>query len=129
MLDASEAVNPDEYVRHVTEDVVINPPAFIMGPEEVVGHDGVREAAEKLRDILGPRRKLRVRRRRYFVDRKDDSKVLVMVELTIEDPAGSFGTQAAMLNTMDDSKVSRIDSWTTHEEGLAQLQDPVEVLA
>lgn len=127
MLDASQAIDPDEYIKHVTEDVVIHPPGFIMGPGSIVGHDEVRAAFEKLRDTIGPKRRFLVERRRYFLDREVQDRVLVTVELTISDPnSESFGTDAAMLNTMAGNKVSRIDSWTTREEGLAQLRDPIE---
>lgn len=128
LLDASEALSPDKYLRHVTQDVVIHSPGFIMGPLEIVGHDEVRAAFERLKETLGPKRKFFVGRRRYFLDHEDESKVLVTVQLTISDPySHSFGTEVAMLNTMAGDKVSRVDSWTTPEEGLAQLKDPVEI--
>jgi ketosteroid isomerase-like protein len=129
MLDASEAVNADKYLSHVTEDVVIRPPGFIIGPGEIRGHEEIRAGFERLKGILGSDRQLHLGERRYFLDRADESKVLVGVEITISDKGapGSFGTQAAMLCTLVGDKVSRLDSWTTREEGLAQLQDPVAV--
>jgi hypothetical protein len=129
ILDASEAVDLDAYLPHVTEDVAIHPPGFVIGPDELHGHDGIRAGLATLRETLGPDRTLRMAERRYFLDGADESKVLVGVEITIADErnARSFGTQGSMLCTLTGSRVSKIDSFTTREEGLAQLEDPVEV--
>ncbi|HEY8000690.1 MAG TPA: nuclear transport factor 2 family protein [Solirubrobacterales bacterium] len=39
-----------------------------------------------------------------------------------------FGTQTALLVTMTGDEVSRIDSWPSEAEGLAQLDDPTAVV-
>lgn len=129
LLDASEAVDVDKYLGHVTEDVVVRPPGFVIGPAEICGHEALRKGFAKLRETLGSDRSLHLRQRGFFLDRADESKVLVGMEITISDKrtGESFGTQASMLNTLVGEKVSRIESWTTREDGLAQLQDPVAV--
>jgi hypothetical protein len=129
ILDASEAVDLDMYLPHVTEDVVIHPPGFVIGPNEIRGHEGIRSGLATLREMLGPDRALRMGQRGFFLDRGDDTKVLVLLEITIsnEKSGESFGTQGSMLCTVVGDKVSRIESYTTRDEGLAQLEDPVEV--
>jgi ketosteroid isomerase-like protein len=129
VLDASEAVDLDMYLPHVTEDVVIYPPGFVIGPNEIHGHDGIRAGLETLKEMLGPERVLRMGKRRYFLDRADETKVLVLLEITIanERTGESFGTQGSMLCTLTDDRVSRIESYTTRDAGLAQIDDPVEV--
>ena len=129
ILDASEAVDLDAYRPHVTEDVVIHPPPFVIGPGELRGHEGVRVGLARLEEILGSERELQLGSRRYFLDRADETKVLVGIEITIANKrtAESFGTQASMLATLAGDRVSRIESFTTRDEGLAQLQDPVAV--
>ncbi len=127
MLDASEAVNADKYLRHMARDAVIRPPGFVIGPGEIRGHEEIRAGFEKLRESLGSDRELHLRERRYFLDRADESKVLVEVEveITISDKrtSESFGTQAAMLYTLASDKVSMLESWTTREDGLAHRPD------
>lgn len=129
ILDASEAVDLDRYLPHVTEDVVIHPPGFVIGPDEIRGHEGIRAGLETLREMLGANRVLHLGERRFFLDRADASKVLVGIEITISDErnADSFGTQGAMLCTVVGDRVSKIESFTTREAGFAQLEDPVEV--
>ena len=129
ILDASEAIDLDSYLPHVTEDVVIHPPGFVIGPNELLGHEGIRTGLATLREMLGAHRRLRMSDRHYFLDHADDSKVLVLIEITISSrrTAESFGTQGAMLCTLTGDRVSRIESYTTREAGLAQLQDPEEV--
>lgn len=129
VLDASEAVDLEAYLPHVTEDVVILPPGFVIGPQEIRGHAGIEAGLERLREILGTDRELHMGKRRFYVDRADESKILVVIEITIASKrtAESFGTEAAMLTTITGNRVSRIESYTTGEHGLAQLRDPVAV--
>jgi ketosteroid isomerase-like protein len=131
---AADARDADEYVKHMTEDVVVNPPGFLMGRHELHGKEQVRAAFAKFAEMLEPGRKLYVSKRRYVVDRADEAKILVLDELTVTpekgDPLGTntFAAEAALLFTMTaESKVARLDSWPSEAEGLAQLQDPVEV--
>ncbi len=129
VLDASEAVDLEMYLPHVTEDVVIHPPGFVIGPNEIRGHDGIGTGLETLREMLGPERVLRMGERRYFLDQADETKVLVLLEITIanERTGESFGTQGSMLCTLTGDRVSRIESYTTRQAGLDQLKEPVEV--
>jgi hypothetical protein len=128
VLDASEAIDLERYLPHVTEDVVIHPPGFVIGPDELIGHEGIRTGLATLREMLGPERALRMGERRYFLDRADETKVLVLLEITIFDgkTGRSFGTQGSMLCTLAGDRVSRIESYTTRDAGLNELQDPAE---
>ena len=127
VLDAIEAVDIDEYLPHVTEDVVIFPPGFVIGPDELRGHEGIRAAIAKLKKTLGSERELTFGKRRYFLDRAVKNTVLVGMEITISNKLTGewFGTEASMLSTVVGDKVSKMESWTTREDGLAQLHDPV----
>ncbi len=129
ILDASEAVDLDAYLPHVTEDVEIHPPGFVIGPNELHGHEGIRAGLATLTETLGPNRALVLGGRHFFLDRADESKVLVGIEITISDNRNghSFGTEGSMLCTLTGDRVSKIVSFTTREEGFAQLKDPVEV--
>jgi hypothetical protein len=129
VLDASEAVDLDAYLPHVTEDVVIHPPGFVIGPNEIHGHEGIRTGLATLRGMLGPNRELHMGERRFYLDQADETKVLVLLEISIVDKTSgeSFGTQGSMLCTVMGDKVSKIESYTTRDEGLAQLKDPIEV--
>jgi hypothetical protein len=128
MLAAFDERDVDEYVSHLADDVVVRPPGFIFGETEHHGPEEVRAAFAELEATMGPDRRFDLRKRRYFVDREDEGKVLVVVEILITPDRGDlFGTQAALLVTMTGDKVSRIDSWPTEAEGLAQLEDPVAV--
>jgi hypothetical protein len=128
MLDAFYARDVDAYLAHLTDDIVLCPPGFIFGQREQRGHEDVRAAFAELDETLGPDRKFEFRNVRYFLDRADESKVLVVSEITVSPRfAETFGSEAALLLTMRGDKVARIDSWRNEAEGLAQLQDPVAV--
>jgi ketosteroid isomerase-like protein len=129
---AFDARDVDKYVSYMTEDVVIIPPGFLLGRKEMHGHEQVKAAFVEGTAALGPRRKLTASNRRYFLDRQDGKRFLVVNELTISDPLGgelkTFGTQSALVFTMTaENMVSRLEAWPTEADGLAQLEDPVEI--
>jgi hypothetical protein len=123
----------DEYVSHMTENVVLRPPGFILGQRELRGREQVKAAFAEGTEALGPGRTLGVSNRRYFLDRADESKVLVVNVLTVSPETGqrrtdTFGSEFALVFTLTaDSKVSRLESWPSKAEGLAQLEDPVAI--
>jgi ketosteroid isomerase-like protein len=130
---AFDARDVDKYVSYMTEDVVVIPPGFILGRKEMHGHEQVRTAFVEGTAALGSHRKLTVGSRRYFLDRRDETRVLVVNELTVTDPLGgelkSFGTQSALVFTMTaEGMVSRLEAWPTEADGLSQLQDPVGIV-
>jgi ketosteroid isomerase-like protein len=129
LVAAFDAFDANEYVRHMTADVVVRPPGFMLGRRELHGRDEVKAAFAEFEGVLSPGRKIEVSNRRYFVDRADESKVLVVSEMTISrESGGAFGTEAALVATLTaDSKVSRLESWPSEAEGLAQLEDPVAI--
>jgi hypothetical protein len=134
MAAAFDARDADEYVSHLTEDAVVSPPGFLIGLRELQGREQVRAAFAEFAEMLRPGRKLEVSERRYFVDRADPTRVLIVDELTVSPDTGptagpdTFGTEAALLFTITgENKVSRLQSWQSEAEGLGQLKDPVEI--
>jgi ketosteroid isomerase-like protein len=127
---AFDARDADEYVRHMTEDVVASPPGFLVGRRELRGHEQLKAAFAEGVALLSGGRKLDVSSRRYFLDRADAAKVLAVSEMTVSrengDELETFGTESAILFTLTaESMVSRLESWPSGAEGLAQLEDPV----
>lgn len=128
MFDAFDARDVDRYLSYLTDDVVLAPPGILLGKKEFIGHDQVRSAFADLEDSLGPEGKLHLRQRRYYFDRADGTKILVTIELTlIKQGIEPFGAKAAFMLTMAGNKASRMDSWASQEDALAQLEDPVAV--
>ena len=131
MLAAFDNRDPDEFVRYLAEDVVVHPPPFLMGRREQHGPQEVAAAFGQLEETIGPDRELRFRKRRYFVDAADERKVLAVIQISISTAGGvPFGSEAAILVTLTEDlrQTETIRSWTTEEEGLAQLQQPFEVV-
>lgn len=127
-LAAFDARNVDEFLSHLAEDVVLHPPGFILGEREQHGREEVRAAFVELEETLGPGRGFDFLKRRYFVDREDETTVLLVSEISISPQHGEpFGVETAQVLTITEGKISRIDSWRTEAEGLAQLNDPVAV--
>lgn len=128
MMAAFAARDADEYVSHLADDVVFSPPGIMLGRRELHGREEVRAGFAELAQVLDPGRELDVGGHRGFVDRADEDRLLVVVEITISPDVGEpYGTQAALLLTMTGDKVSRFDSLQTEAEGLAQLTDPVAI--
>ena len=130
MLGAFDRRDPEEFVRYLAEDVVVQPPPFLMGRKEQRGPKEVAAAFDQLEETIGPDRELGFRRRRYFIDEADERRVLVVVQLSISTGGGvPFESEAAMLAIMteDLKHASAIRSWASEAEGLAQLEQPVEV--
>jgi ketosteroid isomerase-like protein len=126
-LAAFDARDVETFLGHLAEDVVLRPPGFILGEREQRGREEVRAAFFELEETLGPR-EFDFLKRRYFVDREDESKVLLVSELSISPPGGEpFGAEAAQVMTITGDRISRIDSWRSETEGLAQLTDPAAV--
>ena len=80
---AFDARDADEYVSHMTENVVLRPPGFILGQRELRGREQVKAAFAEGTEAIGPGRTLGVSNRRYFLDRADETKVLVVNVLTV----------------------------------------------
>jgi hypothetical protein len=133
MAIARDARDADEYVSHMTEDVVFIPPGFLMGQKKMHGRDQVKEAFAEFSKVLTADRKIEVTERRYFVDRADENRILIVDEITVSPVTGesgvdTFGTQSAGVFTMAaDGRVSRMESWPGEEQGLAQLEDPLAI--
>jgi ketosteroid isomerase-like protein len=122
---AFDARDADAYVGHMTEDVIVRPPGFMLGQRELHGRAEVRAAFAELGEGLN------VTDRRYFVDRADQAKFLVVYEINVSrergDELATYGSEAALVITLTGDKVSRLHSVPSEAEGLAQLADPVAV--
>jgi ketosteroid isomerase-like protein len=128
-LDAFEAGDVDAFVSGLSEDVRFEAPGFWLGARDYVGREAVRESFEQAMELrANPDREIKTRTLRFFVDRADDSKVLVQLAIEVFElnAARSFGTEAAILHVVEGGLVTRTQTWTALEEGLAALEDPVE---
>jgi hypothetical protein len=122
-------------VAYMTDDVLIRPPGFLLGQRELRGHEQARAFVEEFKTTLPLDRKVELTRRRHFLDRADESRLLVIDELTVspEDASerpqlGTFTTEVAVLFTFtDDDRICRLESWATEKEGRAQLAEPAPV--
>jgi ketosteroid isomerase-like protein len=113
-------------VAQMTEDVVLRPSAFITGTGEYRGHADIRRGmAELKRQLADNRERLIVRPHAYYLDDGQPDKALTLARVTIVRSGGDeFGTEIAYLWTFRDDRVSRLDAWLDHAEGLAQLRAP-----
>jgi ketosteroid isomerase-like protein len=129
ILDAFAIGDGDEFARHLTDDVVLRPSAFITGRGEYRGRADVREGfAEMQRDLADRGESAQVTVYRQFWDRADEARVLTLAHVTITRANGDqFGTEIAYLWRVVDGKVAELAAWLDHDEGLSQLVDPVEV--
>jgi ketosteroid isomerase-like protein len=128
-LEAFDAGDVDALVSGLSEDVRFEAPGFWLGAREYRGREAVRESFEQAMELRSnPDRDIKARTMRYFVDRADERKVLVEISIEVFElnAARSFGTDAAILHVVEDGLVTRTRTWTTLEEGLAALADPVE---
>ena len=118
----------DGFVGHLTDDVVLEPPPFLLGKRHFEGHDGIRAGFDELDRVIGRDRRLRVWPKRYCLDRGDPDRLLVLVAITVIQPdSQEFGAEATLLLTMRDEKVCEYRARSSFEDGLARLDDPVEV--
>jgi ketosteroid isomerase-like protein len=130
MLRAFAVGDVDGVVAVMAEDVLFEPPAFLVGEKTYSGHEGVREALVDIGQRLGPENRIRAIPKRYFADRSNPRQLLILVGLTVIRPdLQEFGADATLLLTMRDDKVAVYRSWANLDDGLAFLADPVEVRA
>ena len=130
MLRAFTVGDVDGVVGVFAEDVLFEPPAFLVGEKTYSGHEGVREALVDVGQRLGPENRIRAIPKRYFADRSNPRQLLILVGLTVIRPdLQEFGADATLLLTMRDDKVAVYRSWANLDDGLAFLADPVEVRA
>ena len=128
MLTAFTRGDVDGVVEVMAEDVLFEPPAFLVGEKTYMGHEGVREALVDIGQRLGPENRIRAIPKRYFADRSNPRQLLILVGLTVIRPdLQEFGADATLLLTMRGEKVAVYRSWAELDDGLAFLADPVEV--
>jgi ketosteroid isomerase-like protein len=128
VFDAFDAGDREAFIALLARDVVVRPPGFWFGETEFRGRE---QAGRSFDEVIAMRstleRETKVRNRRFFVDRADETKTLAGMEIEVFEinSARSFGTEAAMLYTVIGGEVTRVDSFVTLEEGLALMTDPV----
>jgi ketosteroid isomerase-like protein len=129
MFDAFARLDADGFVRHLTEDVVFGPSAFVTGKSEFLGREAVRRNLVELREQGGDRENVvRLRPLALYVDREDESRILALARFTVIRPTSdSFDTDVALLHTMEGDQVAELRTWLDHAEGLKQLASPEEV--
>ncbi len=120
----------DGYLAMTTDDVVLRPSAFITGRDTYSGHEEIREGFAEMEAIEQEQGvRVRITPGRFFVDDADENKVMTMSVMTIIRESGDkFSTDAALLWTLRGDRIASLDAWLDHEEGLAQLTAPVELL-
>lgn len=130
MLKAFTVGDVEGVVGVMAEDVLFEPPAFLVGDNAYSGHEGVRQALTDIGQRLGPENRIRAIPKRYFADRSNPRQLLILIGLTVIRPdLQEFGADATILLTMRGEKVAIYRSWTNLDDGLAFLADPVEVQA
>jgi ketosteroid isomerase-like protein len=112
----------------MTEDVVLEPSAFITGRGHYEGRSDVLAGfADMERDLAAYGEQVTLRGFRHFIERGDPNVVLSLGFVTIRRANGEeFGTEIAYVWTLSGGKVCRLRTWLDHAEGLAQLSEPVE---
>lgn len=127
-LEAFAVGDVDAFVGNLTEDAVVEPPAFLMGKRRFEGREGVRAGFAELEQILGPDTHARLRPRQYCIDRAEPSRVLLRLGMTMIRPdASEFDAEASLIVTMRDDLISGYVSWPDFEEARAKMQDPVDI--
>ena len=128
IIDAFGARDTEAFVGHMTEDVVLEPSAFITGRGRYEGRSDILIGfAEMERDLAAQGEQVTLRGFRHFVEEGDPNVVLSLGFVTITRANGDeFGTEIAYLWTLSGDKVSRLRTWLDHAEGFAQLSEPVE---
>lgn len=112
----------------MTEDVVLQPSAFITGRGHYEGRSDVLAGfADMERDLATYGEQVTLRGFRHFVERGNPNVVLSLGFVSIRRSNGEeFGTEIAYLWTLSGGKVCQLRTWLDHDEGYAQLSDPVE---
>jgi ketosteroid isomerase-like protein len=130
MFEAFARLDPDEFVVHLTEDVIFRPSGFVTGQSEFLGREAVRRNLVELRQRRqrGEENVVRLRPLSLYVDREDESKILALARFTVIRPTSeSFDTDVAQLHTMRGEQVAGLETWLDHAEGIRQLVSPEEV--
>ena len=118
----------EAFLSHLSEDVVYEPPAFVLGKRVLEGHDGVRKGFSDLAEQLGPEGTFQAYPTRYCIDRADPDRLLAVTVMTINHPDGSqVRAEATAVLVARGDKIAEYRSWTDFAEARAHLQDPVEV--
>ena len=116
------------FLSHLTEDVVYEPPAFVIGKRVLEGHAGVRQGFSDLAEQLEPGAAMDAYPARYCIDRADPDKLLALTVITVNHPDGrQVRAEASAVLTARGDKIAEYRSWTDFEQAQAQLSDPVEV--
>ena len=118
----------DAFLSHLTEDVVYEPPAFVLGKRVLEGHEGVRQAFADLAETLGPDASMHAYPARYCIDRADPDKLLALTVITVTHSDGrQVRAEATAVMTARDGRIAEYRAWTDFDEARKRLTDPVEV--
>ena len=129
MIAAFDDRDVEQLIGHMTEDVVLQPSAFITGTAEYIGHEAERSGmAGMVRQLTSAEERVRVRTDAFYVDAEDDNKILTLASVTIlRASSEEFGTDIAYGWTLRGNQVCKIRAWLNHDEGLSQLGAPIKV--
>ena len=128
LLDAFDRRDADGLVGLMAENVIDRPPPFLLGQQVLHGREAAKSSYLQLG--IGVEREVSLRKRRYYIDRADDRKVLLVFYISVV--AGRnvpFGSEGSVLLTLDEElrEIAEIESWASEAEGLARLAEPDEI--
>jgi ketosteroid isomerase-like protein len=129
IFDSFAAFDAEGVAERMTQDVLLRPSAFITGRSEYRGREdvylGFRELEEQLARTGST---VKITPVRHYRERDDEEVLMSLARIEIIRESGQmFGTDIAYRFTMEGDMVSVVEAWLDHEEGLAKLEDPVEL--
>lgn len=129
IIEAFAQRDIETFVGNMTEDVVLQPSAFITGKSEYRGRAEVRSGFEEMNADLDARgEKARISVLAHYVDGEDDTKVLTLAYVTVVPATGDhYGSKIAYLATLRGDRVSELETWLDHDAGLSHLKPPIAV--
>lgn len=129
IFEAFASRDVETFVANMTEDVFLQPSAFIPGKSEYHGHEEVRSGfAEMFTELDARGEKARIAVSGHYFDGADETKLLTLAYVTVVPSTGDqYGTKIAYLATYRGGRVSELETWLDPDMGLSHLKDPIEV--
>ena len=129
VLTAYSDGDAERFARHLAEDVVLRPSAFLSGISEYRGRDEATQGlVQAFRRLESERKRLRITVTETWCDRDDPSVVLNLGRIEIEREAGDrFGAPVAYLWRLRGSEVIDLKTWLDHDKAMERLGSPASV--
>lgn len=129
IIEAFARRDTEAFVGNMTEDVLLRPSAFISGRAEYRGREQVRSGfVEMFAELDARGEHALIAAGAHYVDAEDETKVLTLAQITILPASGHvYGSEIAYLVTLRDGRLSELEAWLDHGEGLSRLKAPIKV--